>query len=121
MPIRLKRNTKNLYYCGKALAWHKADRERMKYGYIAKWSFNCGRYGARKDYSKNNNGFVCYFGIPRYLFKEITKDLFSLIVNLHKQREFIKAWKKIFMKLGGIWEYIRFYKNANGKCNHSNL
>lgn len=107
-----------MFYCGKALVWHKMDQNRNNLKYIAKWHINYGRYLARKE--PNRKDLTCYFEIPRYLFKETIKNMALSILNLFRKRFFLKHYIYLFINIGQILEYKKL-KYAKSKRSHSNL
>lgn len=105
---RLVTKGRSLYYCGKAVVRHPVDRKRMNLRYIAQWSFKLGRYRVIiDDHSMISNQLVFYFGIPRYLIREIVSDSASLLMKIFNKREFLKVWKKLFTNLGRVYEIRR--------------
>jgi glycosyltransferase involved in cell wall biosynthesis len=80
--MRVEAFSKNLYYCGKALVWHKINRKMMSYKYLAKWYIRAGRFRAKQNTKRKD--MICYFGIPRYIFGELAKSKIMLIFNLFK-------------------------------------
>ncbi len=107
---RLENANLPLHYNGNALVWHKVDRKRMNLRYIAKWSIACGRFWALKDERNLERGLICYFGVPRYLIKEIATDAVSLISKLLNKRALLKKYTTLFLKIGMILEYKRIHK-----------
>ena len=101
---------KNLYYCGKALVRHPTNIQRMKLKYIAKWSLGLGKYRFIVDEKGIiDENLVCYFGIPRYLIREIIMTALSLSIKLFNKREFLKSWKVLFINLGRTIEMRKVY------------
>lgn len=92
----------NIYYCGKALVWHKADKKRMSLKYIAKWNIAYGRYLVIED--KNKDKKVYNSG---YIFPKIINETVTLVKNILKARTFLKEWTMIFIYVGMILEYRR--------------
>ncbi len=95
-----------IYYCGKALVWHKVPSKRINLRYIAKWFIAFGKYKALTE-TKNSKNAVYYFGIPMYLFKDISRHIFILIAKFFSRRNFLRTWIVIFIELGQILGYAR--------------
>lgn len=105
---RLERKNKRIYYCGKALVWHKVENERMRLEYIAKWYIMSGRYYVRK--TGKIKGLVYYFGIPRYIFRQLFRDTSLLFLNIFNKRKFLQYFFRIFVNFGQCLEYREIYK-----------
>ncbi len=96
---------KILYYCGKALVWHKVERERMRLGYIARWNIRSGRYYVLTDAKTFLRGDLKYCcGVPRYLIREIIEQSLTVILNIARRRALLKAWIKLFHDIGLLLE-----------------
>ncbi|MFH1641730.1 MAG: glycosyltransferase [Nanoarchaeota archaeon] len=102
---RFEKN-KELYYCGKALVWHKVDKGRMNYGYMAKYFFTLGRYSLRKQYTKlETKELSCFFYIPRCFLRNIIWSACVLVVSLFSINKFLKRWIILFWEIGECYEY----------------
>lgn len=96
---------KRLFYCGKALIWHPVDPKRMNLKYIAQWNMALARYRFIVDENGQVDGnLASYFGVPRYLIREVAETALSLPFKIFNRREFLKAWIKLSLKLGTISE-----------------
>ncbi len=79
--------------------------------YIAKWKISSGRYYPRiwnADYKKD--GYVFYFGIPRFFIRQFFETIGALIVNSFNKKKFLYLWMQVFLKLGIMLEYRRMSK-----------
>jgi glucosyl-dolichyl phosphate glucuronosyltransferase len=106
---RLQNSGKRIFYCGKSLIWHKVDKKRMNWVYIAKWYVASGRYQVKKNNSKED--LPCYFGVPRYLIKDFLKRIIFFIASIFRfnRREILKSWNLVFHRIGMILEYRKIY------------
>ncbi len=106
-----------LYYCGTALVWHKIEQNRMNYNYIIKWHINSGRYFVRKKNILQE--YIYYFGVPRFLYKQLILNTSLTIINCCNRRLFLKYLLRFSTNLGEFLEYKTNY--AKGKCCNPNL
>jgi glycosyltransferase involved in cell wall biosynthesis len=115
---RLIANQCKVLYCGEALVWHPAEYNRMNLRYIAKWHMALGRYYViTKSPGIIQKNSVCYFGVPRYLLKDLIILTLSLIPTILNRRNFLKVWIKLFIKVGiaseikkeGVWKFIAIW------------
>jgi glycosyltransferase involved in cell wall biosynthesis len=111
---RLEKADRRLYYCGGAAVHHKVAQERMNYFYIARWSIGYGRSIARRD--DVQRVLQRYFGIPRYLFRDIASRGIGAAVNMFNRKRFIENWQHMFLNIGAAIEYGRI---DNGKDQHN--
>jgi glycosyltransferase involved in cell wall biosynthesis len=114
--LKWKRAGRILYYCGEALVWHKVERNRMSLAYIASWNIRSGRfYVLTGERGLPEENVVYWFGVPRYMIREIIKKQgIAVIVNIFNRRSFLKAWVNFFRELGILLEL----KEARRKCQH---
>lgn len=101
--IRLMGSDKKLYYCGKALIWHPVEKERMNYAYLAKWFLKEGRAFVRRNAREKK--IIFYFGIPRYIIKDVSENIIFLALHLFNKRGFLMYWREIFVNIGYALEY----------------
>jgi len=95
-----------IYYNPNILLFHPVIKERTNFIYFAKWHMASGRYSILKDYTPDElKSFICYFGVPRYLFRQILNLFFSLLLSMRNKRIFIKAWGTLFWKIGMAQAY----------------
>ena len=102
---RLIRAGKSLVYCGQALVRHPVDPQRMSLIYIAKWNIRLGRHRfAFDEKGQLEKGLVCYFGVPRYLIKEILLSVFKAGAGIFNKRLFLAHWMRLFIDIGRAQE-----------------
>jgi hypothetical protein len=104
---RLEKGNANLYYCGPCVVWHKIIWKEMGLEYLTRWYIKGGRYYARKD--DNSKRLICYFGVPRYIFRELGEDIIKLFLSLFlfDMKKLLKTWQGIFINIGMCLEYKR--------------
>jgi len=105
---RLQKVGKKMYYAGSVVVTHRVQPEMLTLRYISKWYIQSGRYAAAKKQMLNKN-FVCYFGVPRYLFREVIQDSISMLPRIFNQRACIESWLKIFFTIGQILGFREAY------------
>ena len=106
---RLSKKSSKLYYCGKVLVWHPAVKERMTLGYIARWNIGYGRYCVVKHDGQIEQNIASYWGIPRYLFRELVERFIKLIFSCLNSRKFLTHWVFLFREIGMIKAYKDYY------------
>lgn len=100
---RLIKHNKKVYYCGKILLWHPVTRDRMTLRYIAKWNIALGRYRFLVDENGATDPTLThYFGISRYLYREIFMQGLSLGGAVFNMQEFLKRWILLARTIGKI-------------------
>lgn len=107
---RLEKRQSKLLYCGQALAWHKVEKERTNFKYLAKWFMASGRYAILEDPDTSKISGVYYFGVPRYIFRQLGKQALDAAIKIFNQKAFLKAWVILFFNLGQISGYTRINK-----------
>jgi len=101
---------RSLYYCGQALVWHPTDVKRMNLGYFAQWYLGLGKYRFLVDEKgRIDQKLVCWFGIPRYLIRDIFQTGLSLCIKLFNRKELLKTWKMLFINIGRASAMRRAY------------
>lgn len=109
---RLEMRNKKLYYCGSALVWHPVDLRRAKLNFIAKWNVALGRYRAvTADNETVTSDLVYYFGVPRYLMREMLQNGLALVFHIFNKREFLKRWILLSLDWGRAIEFRRAYQS----------
>lgn len=104
--MKLYYNQKKIVYCGKALVWHQTDENRLSLRFIAKYKMAFGRYSVQDRYeTENSEKLKKYFGVPRYLYREIVREFFRIIFKFYNKRALLEAWCIFFQRLGMILAY----------------
>lgn len=106
---RLSKDSKKIYYCGKALVWHPAITERMSLGYIARWNIDYGKYCVVKEDGVFDKSIISYRGIPRYLFRRIPAQAFKLVFSCFNRRKFLTHWVSLFRDIGTTKAYRKYH------------
>lgn len=96
---------KKLYYCPQMLIRHPVDLSRLSFKKTAAWHISLGRFLACKQMRDGAESYVCYFGIPRYLFKDAAVNIFKLVINPGNRLAFWNAYRKFFCNIGMIQQY----------------
>lgn len=103
---RIAQKTKKVYYCGDVVVRHPVERERTNLAYIARWNIALGRYRAIISENKTvTDDLVYYFGVPRYLVREMFRNAFGLAANILNKRKFLKHWISLFLDWGRAIEF----------------
>ncbi len=98
---RAVKANKVLYYSGKALVWHPVDPQRMTLRYFAKWYMSLGRYRFLVDEKGLlDTNLPSYFGVPRYLIRQIFGHVILLALNVFNKTVFLREWRELTIKLG---------------------
>lgn len=67
--LRLLHSGEKLVYAPGAIVYHAVSEERLRKRYFCSWYFNFGKYRALTSNCAANS--IAYYGIPRYLFKDL--------------------------------------------------
>jgi len=102
---RIESDSSKIFYCGKALVWHPAVKERMTLGYIARWNVAYGKYLVVKDRGAVDKHIVCCGGIPRYLIRKMLERMGKLIFSCFNRQNFLFHWVYLFQEIGTIKAY----------------
>jgi glycosyltransferase involved in cell wall biosynthesis len=103
---RVEKNKKRLYYCGDVSVWHKHERKRMNYKYIAKWFFISGKTSIQENNREGlNEKYICYCGIPRTFIRSSMTRLLLFIINIFNRKNALRHWTMLFWALGQSHQY----------------
>ncbi|HJU65020.1 MAG TPA: glycosyltransferase [Gemmatimonadaceae bacterium] len=83
---RLLKAGEVIMYAPDAVVRHPVDEGRLRKAFFRRWYFNCGRGALRIE--KVPNGAAHYFGVPRYLYRELAGSVLKLLRNLYRGRPF---------------------------------
>lgn len=112
---RLTKKNKIFYYCGKAVVWHPVDLKRTNLRYIARWNIAFGRYGILVSWEELlNKKLRYYFGIPRYLIREIIKNGLALCAAAFNKNKFLRKWSSFFIRIGWAIQIRQLYRKQTG-------
>lgn len=99
-----------LYYCGKAVVWHPVDIGRMNLKYIGLWNMGLGRFRVIVDEKdKIDQRCVRWFGIPRWLYREMLRNILSAMGHVLNRRRFLMAWIDLWRNVGRARELKEAY------------
>jgi GT2 family glycosyltransferase len=73
-------------YAPEALVFHPVEEYRTQRKYYEAWYVKFGRASIRSEQWKP--GTRCYFGVPRYLFRQLAEEAFRWAVSLGGKRRF---------------------------------
>lgn len=83
---RLINGREVIAYTPDAVVHHPVEKARVRKAYFQSWYFNFGRSQVRVEGVPKNA--VRYFGVPRYLFRMIARNVLGWICTLDSQRRF---------------------------------
>lgn len=106
---RLRLANKKILYCGKALVWHPAERERMTLKYVARWHIAYGRYCAVREITRKGEGFLCHGKMFCYLGIDSICRVLGLVSSILYRRVFLKHWNYFFINIGMAIEYWFYF------------
>jgi hypothetical protein len=69
-----------IVYSPDAVVFHPVEEYRTRRNYYESWYFKFGRASVRSEQWKP--GTRCYFGVPRYLFRELGGEALRWMVSL---------------------------------------
>jgi len=105
---RLIKAGEKIVYTPLAVVYHRVDQDRLTKAYVLSYYFNSGRTAIREEGWPEQA--VCYFGVPRYLFRSCMENFLRWMVALNGERRFYHKLQ-VYMNAGEIFEA---YKLARG-------
>lgn len=104
---RLHKAGETVLYVATAVVFHPVSKERTGRKYFESWCFNAARSQVRLDGVSENA--VCYFGIPRYLFRDLAESLFRWMVMPGAARRFYYKLRVCILAgtMAEIWKMRR--------------
>jgi len=108
--IRLVKGGEKIIYAPTAVIYHPVEPHRPTKSYFLKWYFNDGRSGIRTFGWPSNA--VCYFGIPRWLYKQLAVSFISWMFSFTSKRRFhhkVRTYK-------GVGRIIEARRLARSTC-----
>jgi glycosyltransferase involved in cell wall biosynthesis len=75
-----------LIYAPDAVVFHPVEEYRARRTYYQSWYFKFGRAQIRAEGWKA--GTRCYFGVPRYLFRELIENVFMWVIAIDRKKRF---------------------------------
>ena len=114
----LDKGEKVLYYPLAAVS-HYVPAERSSKSYIRKWYFKSGASFTRMQQGYyDKQGYVKFFGIPRWIFKKLIKPAFWLVFAINPEKRFFYQLR-FFRLLGTISEFINHCSLKPGQKTNS--
>lgn len=105
---RLRHMGKKLYYCPQMLIHHPVDLDRLSLKNAADWHLKLGRYQAYKQLHHQGEHFIYYFGVPRYILKNVMINFLKVLVFWENPLAFWNAYRNLFSSIGMFQEYRLF-------------
>ncbi len=97
-----------LIYAPDAMVFHPVEPHRARRRYFQTWYFNYGRAEIRcSGWTSETRR---YFGIPRYLFRELATDIFRWCVSFNRKRRFYYKLQA-YLAAGAISEARELARN----------
>jgi glycosyltransferase involved in cell wall biosynthesis len=96
-------------YSHEAVVFHPVDKRRLTKAYFLSWSFNYGRSCVREDRWPEKS--VLWFGIPRYMFRELLANYARWVTCYARARRF-RYKVQVYSSLGQIAEARRIGKEG---------
>ncbi len=94
---RLKNSGRKVFYEPRAMVLHPVPPERESKKYFRRYYFELGR---TLSYSQGlPEKAICYFGVPRYLFRELIEAFAKYIVTVDRKRRFY--WQVVVCQVAG--------------------
>ncbi len=104
MVNRVFEKGRSMYYCGQALVWHPFDQNRLTLRHMARWNIILGKSASQSE-QEQGRSFICYSGVPRYLFRSAALNFLKLMGSCWNKPKFYVAWRDLFCTLGRIQGY----------------
>jgi glucosyl-dolichyl phosphate glucuronosyltransferase len=83
--FRLLRAGEKIVYAADAIIYHPVEPSRVTKNYFLRWFYNEGRSVTRAE-GRQKAAF--YFGIPRWLYREILRNFLKWMMSLDSKRRF---------------------------------
>jgi glycosyltransferase involved in cell wall biosynthesis len=83
---RLMKAGEKFFYIPDAVVHHTVEKERLTKKYFQSWYFGEGRHWMRELGPPRNA--VCYFGVPRYLFRSLVETFIRWVFAFDPRRRF---------------------------------
>ncbi len=83
---RLLRAKERVVYAPNAIVHHPVPKERLQKAYAQSFFYNVGKTEFRVGGAPQ--GTVCYWGVPRFLFRAIAESFFAWTFSLEPRRRF---------------------------------
>ena len=93
-----------LIYVPDALLFHPVEESRLTKRYFQSWYYDYGRMIVRRDAFLED--VVCWFGVPRYVFRELAGAAFRFSTSFNPKKRFFHKLK-CYQLLGQIAEARR--------------
>jgi glycosyltransferase involved in cell wall biosynthesis len=104
---RLIKAGEKIVYVPSAVVHHPVEPHRATRSYFLKWWLASGR--ARLRIEGWPKGAICYFGVPRYLFRNFLESIFRWVTTLEPRKRFFRK-RLVYWYAGQIVEARRLTK-----------
>ena len=98
---RLLKAGEKIVYCPTATVYLPIESYRLTKDYFLRWFYSSGKANMRARMWPQDA--VCYFGVPRYLFGSVFRNLLRWAVTFEEKRRF-QHKLRLYRALGGICE-----------------
>jgi len=112
---RLMSHGETIVYDPHAIVYHPVEEHRLRKSYFQSWYFGYGRSWVRMHGVAN--GFVCYFGVPRYFLRLFCVQLLKWLFTVGEKERFYQ--KLQLFQMGG--EIVESYYYSKRKMDHNSL
>jgi len=110
---RLIRGGEKIIYCPTAIIYHPVDPKRTTKKYFLSWYYYNGVSLTRMAGFRKEG--ICYFGAPRWLYREALSNLIKWMLSIHPNRRF-QHKLQTYRSIGQIAENRRL--SAATSCKH---
>jgi glycosyltransferase involved in cell wall biosynthesis len=107
-----------LIYIPDALLFHPVEEYRLTKRYFQSWYYDYGRMIVRRDASMKDT--VCWFGVPRYVFRELACAVFRFSTSFNSKKRFFHKLE-CYQLLGQIAEARRRKTRAISQLGRTTL
>ena len=83
---RLINAGESFFYAPKAIVYHPVEEKRTNKKYFLRWYFDYGRAVVRVEGIPKNA--ICYYGVPRYLFKQFLVHCVKFAISFNSTSRF---------------------------------
>lgn len=107
---RMVNRGKKFMYIGNAIVYHPVEPEKLTKSYLTRWRYYCARSLVKSKGIPDNT--ICYFGIPRYLLKQLLESFIRWNLSTDSQKRFYHKLRFHWV-LGEIVESYKMNRSAS--------
>ena len=108
--LRMGERGEKFMYVADAIVYHPVEANKISKKSLQRWRYYCARSQVRACGTPNN--IICYFSVPRYLFKQLFESFIRWNLSINSKQRFYQKLK-FYWTLG---EIVETYKIKRSTC-----